>query len=107
MKKRSTSSVSLFSLALSLPHSARLSRLDPPELPQPGRPVRPETAAAGGRARGGTARGTGGVSAGRGAETGVRAAQGGDEDAAKQPEGQGQCRVLIIPPNAARQAEFP
>lgn len=47
--------LSLFSLAFPLPHSARLSRLDPPELTQPGRPVRPETAAAGGRARGGTA----------------------------------------------------
>lgn len=37
------------------------------------------------------------MSAGGGAEGGVRAAQGGDEDAAKQPEGQGRCRVLIVP----------
>ena len=51
--------------------SARLSSLDSSELPQPGRPVRPEAAAAGGGAGGGAARGPGGMSAGGGAEGGV------------------------------------
>ena len=71
--------------------SARLSSLDSSELPQPGRPVRPEAAAAGGGAGGGAARGPGGMSAGGGAEGGVWETEGGDEDAAEQPEGQGQC----------------
>lgn len=74
-----------FMSAFFLPHSAGLSCLDSSELPQPGRPVRHEAAAAGGGARGGAARGPGGVSAGRGAEGGVRETEGGDEDAAEQP----------------------
>lgn len=71
------------------PPSAGLPSLDPSELPQPRHPVRPEAAAAGGGAGGRPARGPGGMPAGRGAEGGVREAEGGDEDAAEQPEGQG------------------
>lgn len=51
--------------------SAGLSSSDPSELPQPGHPVRPEVAEAGGRAGGGEARGSGGLSEGSGDEGGV------------------------------------
>lgn len=77
------------------PPSAGLPSADPSELPQPGRTVRPEAAAAGGWARGGAARGPGGVSAGRGAEGRVRETEGGDETAAEQPEGEGQCWFVL------------
>lgn len=87
------SCIFIFSL---FPPSAGLSSADPPEFPQPGRPVRPKAAAAGGRAGGGAARGPGGMSAGRGAEGGVWETEGGDEDAAEQPEGQGQCLFVLV-----------
>lgn len=76
--------------------SAGLSSSDPSELPQPGHPVRPEVAEAGGRAGGGEARGSGGLSEGSGDEGGVWAAEGGDEAAAEQPEGEGQCLFTQI-----------
>lgn len=80
----------------SLSPSAGLSSSDPSELPQPGHPVRPEVAEAGGRAGGGEARGSGGLSEGSGDEGGVWAAEGGDEAAAEQPEGEGQCLFTQI-----------
>lgn len=86
----SVSCIHVFSALPSL--SAGLSSPDPAELAQPGRPVRPEAAAAGGRAGGGAARGPGGLSAGGRAEGRVREAEGGDETAAERPEGAGQCR---------------
>lgn len=50
---------------------------DAAELPQPGRPVRPEAAAAGGRAGGGAAAGRGSLSEGEGAEGGASEAAAG------------------------------
>lgn len=56
--------------------SAGLSSPDPAELAQPGHPVRPEAAAAGGGARRGAARSPGRVPEGGRAEGGVREAEG-------------------------------